>query len=314
MKYSLIVPVYNVDKYLSRCLDSIISQSYNNFEVICVNDGSTDRSKEILESYIEKDTRITLINQDNKGLGEARNTAFSYVKGDYIWFIDSDDWISDSNALLKINNIIKADNSDILMFDYYYGDEISYKRCSCVDSFQSEYMNSLDYIKYSLVGKLRFFAWLKIFKTDIFKKNNFKFPRGWYEDVPIISIVSMLPHAKISYLQDVLYHYYNRPGSIMNSYDNRLLHLIDRAEMIVSEFKHKSELKKELTTFYNGAIATILIRSQKSNDKAFIRGSLKIKMKSSFSEILNDHNLSARRKLLLIVFKFSSLNFFNKIF
>lgn len=314
MKYSLIVPVYNVEKYLNRCLDSILSQSYTNFEIICVNDGSKDHSQDILESYIIKDSRIKLINQDNKGLGEARNTGLSYVTGDYIWFIDSDDWIPDSNALLKINNIIRNENCDILMFDYYYGDDMSYKRCYCVDSLQDRIISPMNYVKYSLTGNLRFFAWLKIYNSDIIKKTNFKFPRGWYEDIPIITIISKLPRIKISYLQEALYHYYNRPGSIMNSYDSRLLHLIDRVDMITSELGHKTELRDELATFYNASIATTLIRSRRSNDKVLIRKSLKTKMNCSFSDIVYDHYLSPKRKLLLIVFKFSSLKLFNKVF
>ena len=167
MKYSLIVPVYNVEEYLPRCLDSIRSQSYTNFEVICINDGSTDSSQKILESYVQNDSRIKLINQENKGLGEARNVGLLYATGDYVWFIDSDDWLPDSDALLKINDKINIYNCEILIFDYYYGDVFTYKKCSCVDSYLQETISYLDYIKYSLTGNLRFFAWLKIFKIDI---------------------------------------------------------------------------------------------------------------------------------------------------
>ena len=314
MKYSIIIPIYNVEKYLSRCLDSILSQSYDNYEIICINDGSTDSSRKILESYIDKDSRIKLINQKNKGLGEARNTGITHAVGDYIWFIDSDDWIPDPNALLKINNKIHSDYCDVLMFDYYYGDAISYSRCSCLDLYINEPITYLDYIRYSLRGNLRFFAWLKIFKSDILKINNFKFPCGWYEDIPIISLISKLPQLKISYLRESLYHYFNRPGSIMNSYDSRLLHLIDRTEVVTNELLHITELKEELITFYNASIATTLIRSHKSNCKDSIRENLKTTMRTSYFSILGDQYLSLKRKLLLIVFMVFPLNIFNKVF
>ena len=314
MKYSLVIPVYNVEKYLSRCLDSIISQTYNNFEVICVNDGSTDSSQRILESYVKKDARIKLVNQDNRGLGEARNTGIAYATGDYIWFIDSDDWIPDPNALRKIDDKVNVDNCEVLLFDYYYGDVLSYRRCSCIDSYTRESIGYLDYIKYSLTGKLRFFAWLKIFKSDILRRSNFRFPQGWYEDIPIISMISMFPSLKISYIKESLYHYYNRTGSIMNSFDCRLLHLLDRAEEIKGKLAHLTVIDDELMTFYNDVIATIIIRSHKSDDKFLIRESLKKKCRLTYSNIMNDHHLSTKRKLLLIAFMGSPLKFFNIIF
>ena len=90
-KISVIVPVYNVEKYLSECLDSVLSQDEKDIEVICVNDGSTDKSLEILKEYKEKDDRIIIVTQDNKGLAEARNSGLNVAKGEYIFFLDSDD-------------------------------------------------------------------------------------------------------------------------------------------------------------------------------------------------------------------------------
>ena len=108
---SIIIPIYNCEKYLSRCLDSIINQTFTNIEIICINDGSTDSSLKILQDYKTKDPRIIIINQNNQKLGAARNRGLEIQKGNYITFIDSDDWI-DNDYLEKLYNAIKTHNAD----------------------------------------------------------------------------------------------------------------------------------------------------------------------------------------------------------
>ena len=93
VKVSIIVPVYNVEKYLRKCLDSLVNQTLKDIEIICINDGTKDNSVEIIDEYVKKYSNVLLINQENQGLGMARNNAMKYAKGDYIAFVDSDDWI-----------------------------------------------------------------------------------------------------------------------------------------------------------------------------------------------------------------------------
>ena len=102
---SVIIPVYNVEPYLEQCLDSVINQTYKNLEIICINDGSTDNSLKILEKYQKKDNRIKLINQKNKGLSEARNAGLDVAKGEYIAFVDSDDYL-ELNAYEEAMNVV----------------------------------------------------------------------------------------------------------------------------------------------------------------------------------------------------------------
>ena len=111
-KISIIVPVYNVESYLVRCIDSILNQSFKNFELILVNDGSTDDSLIICKKYLNVDKRIKLVSQVNKGLSAARNTGLRHTSGKYICFIDSDDFVEKDYLLFLINNIEKY-NSDI---------------------------------------------------------------------------------------------------------------------------------------------------------------------------------------------------------
>ena len=114
VKISIIIPVYNVEKYLHECLDSIINQTFKDLEIICVDDGSTDKSSEILEEYEQKDKRFTVISQPNKGVSAARNRGMQQAKGKYIMFVDSDDYIA-SNACELIYNSAEEKRCDILL-------------------------------------------------------------------------------------------------------------------------------------------------------------------------------------------------------
>lgn len=120
---SIIVPVYNVEKYLEKCLDALIGQTLKNIEIICVNDGSTDNCGEILNKYSQRDSRIIIVNQENQGLSAARNTGMRYVSGKYIMFVDSDDWI-ETETCETVFNTAESFNADLVFWSYTreYGD------------------------------------------------------------------------------------------------------------------------------------------------------------------------------------------------
>ena len=122
VKISVVLPVYNVANYLRKCLDSLVNQTFEDFEVICVNDGSTDLSLGILEGYALSDSRFKIISQENKGLSGARNTGIQHVQGKYVLFVDSDDWLEE-NALEELYNHVKGFDSDITMFKFRYYNE-----------------------------------------------------------------------------------------------------------------------------------------------------------------------------------------------
>ena len=114
VKISVVIPVYNVEKYLEQCLDSVIAQSFEDIEVICVNDGSTDSSLEILKRYADNDSRIKIISQKNKGAGAARNVGIENAAGEYVYFMDSDDYLN-SDAFERLNGFLD-DEPDFVMF------------------------------------------------------------------------------------------------------------------------------------------------------------------------------------------------------
>ena len=211
-KISIIVPIYNVDKYLRRCLDSIINQTYKNIEIILVNDGSKDDSLKICKEYKKKDKRVVLIDQKNAGLSMSRNNGIDIATGDYIGFIDSDDVISIYmyEYLLKS---IKESNSDISLcpFKAFNNDIV----------FSNDYNNISiekdEVIKELLIDrKISSHACDKLYKKKLF--NNIRFPKGKkYEDIPVIYKL-FLKAKNISFVDTPLYGYYLRDDSITGNY------------------------------------------------------------------------------------------------
>ena len=118
IKVSVIIPVYNVEKYLKQCLDSVVNQTLKDIEIICVNDGSKDKSREIIEEYAQKDSRIVVIDKENSGYGDSMNKGIAAANGEYISIIESDDF-ADSDMLYDLYNLAKKYDSDVVKSDWY---------------------------------------------------------------------------------------------------------------------------------------------------------------------------------------------------
>lgn len=187
-KFSIIIPVYNVEKYLSKCLDSVIGQTYKNIEIICINDGSTDNSLEILKTYAQKDKRIKIINQTNQGVSIARNNGIDNATGDYILFVDSDDWI-ELNTCEILNAELGNKFQDLIIFNH-----------SVVTK------KTIRPTKY--LGGNKFALWAACYKTDIIKNNNIKFPENIKISEDHFFKYNFLYYArKIKYIDKYLYFY-----------------------------------------------------------------------------------------------------------
>jgi glycosyltransferase involved in cell wall biosynthesis len=172
VKVSIIVPVYNVEKYLRQCMDSIVDQSLKEIEIICVNDGSSDNSLQILEEYVQKDKRIKMINNRNVGAWAARNTGMEYATGEYIGFVDSDDFIDEKMyENLYIN--AKSNKSDIVMCPAYVFEdnnpELNYQKpiYFSLEYFDKKFDNKVfDHTKTrNLIFKVNVTCWNKIYKS-----------------------------------------------------------------------------------------------------------------------------------------------------
>lgn len=234
VKISVIVPVYNIEKYLPKCLDSIISQTFKDFEVIIVNDGSTDGSQKIIDNYVCNDSRIFSLTQKNSGQGAARNYGLKYAKGDFITFIDGDDWV-ESNMFEEMYNLAINDKSDIVVCDYtlVYDNKTKNKYMSTLYEYNSCNVNN-----YILSTASPTF---KIIKNELIKDANFKFPNiRAYEDIAVVGSLALYTN-KISYLKKSFYNYYIRQGSTMNlkKYEEKMKDIFISFEIISKRFGEK---------------------------------------------------------------------------
>lgn len=221
---SVIVPVYNVERYLIGCVDSIIAQSYKNLEVILVDDGSTDNSGIICDSYLSKDERIKVIHQDNKGLSAARNSGIDISKGEYIGFVDSDDYIHPEMYSRLMKDII--DHDVLLSFCQFN----RFKDGGMIEEFSLSNNTSLysphDVIFESLVGERWWEAWTKLFHRSLF--SSLRFPEGrTNEDYAIMMYIYDLCE-KVAVNWNHLYFYRLREGSITTSSIN--IHKFDQIQ------------------------------------------------------------------------------------
>lgn len=202
---TIILPVYNVEKYLRQCLDSIIDQTFKDFECICVNDGSTDSSLSILQEYANKDKRFKIINNTNKGSSVSRNIGIKNTNTKYLTFIDSDDWVTENN-LEVLYNKIEETNADIVRASYkfYFQEKNSYKSAKIREIHK---INSNSNIERLYKGYAGAFVWAKIYKTSLIKDNNIWFYEGFTaEDCPF-SALAYLYSKKISFISDELLFY-----------------------------------------------------------------------------------------------------------
>lgn len=208
-KISVIIPVYNVEKYLARCLDSVIAQTFSDIEIVCINDGSTDNSADILSEYATRDSRIRIVSQENAGLSIARNVGLEHISGQYVCFIDSDDWV-DENYLEVLFNLLSNSGADIAMagMRLVNGD--------CTSDNTTPNMVASD-----LGTKLNNFpngsVCDKLFKTELFKANAIQFPCGrYYEDNLVLLKLAVLSKTVV-FTNSVSYYYVMNPSGICHS-------------------------------------------------------------------------------------------------
>ena len=212
---SVIIPIYNVEQYLRRCLDSIVNQSYTNLEIILVDDGSPDSSPQICDKYASKDNRIIVIHKENGGLSDARNAGLDICKGEYISFVDSDDWVS-QDYINELYSSIKNSHADIAIVNHTH----------VTDNFKINTESNQNYtIKlfskqqalFKLIAKQHqpfVVSWGKLYRKELF--NNIRFPIGKYHEDEFTSHLLINRASKIAYSSKILYFYFQRPNSITN--------------------------------------------------------------------------------------------------
>lgn len=221
MRFSVILPIYKVEKYLAECVDSILNQSFSDYEVILVDDGSPDNSGAMCDEYAKKDARIKVIHKKNGGLSDARNAGFEIACGEYVVFIDSDDYVTDKDFLKKISAKIDERGSDIVLYKY----SKLYEETKKMDApaFSLDFVNGTtdsDELLYELVKRDAYYgmAWIKAFKRDVALKGGVSFEKGllgedmdWYFNL-------LLHSGSISAIDESFIAYRQREGSITSTH------------------------------------------------------------------------------------------------
>ena len=252
---SIIVPVYNVEKYIDKCINSIINQTYKNIEIIIVDDGSKDNSGIICDKLKEKDNRIKVIHKENGGLSDARNSGLKIAKGEYIGFVDSDDYIKE-DMFETLYNLSKKYNSEISIISYYeiYKEKI----ISVRDSKKIEELSKIDAIKELLIDtKIQSYAWNKLFRRNLF--NDIKFPTNKnFEDIATTLLLFEKAN-KVVLLEDPKYYYVRRDDSIVGKRNYKTYK--DYLDVIYDKYIYLDGKYKEIDVYnaYNFVINMIWV-------------------------------------------------------
>lgn len=295
MRYSIIVPAYNTEKYIDKCLKSIFSNTYKNFEVIIVNDGSTDKTEDIINKYIKKYDNIIYIKQKNMGLSMARNNGVKNATGDYLLFIDSDDYV-EKNLLENINKNI--DDLDVLRYqlNIVYSDKII--------PYEEKEFNATDGISaFEKIVKYKFIemAALYVINRKYYLDNNFMFEKdAYHEDYGLLPLV-ISTAKKVKSINYLGYNYVQRDGSIMSSNDTSkmkkkmddMLFLFTKAIKYLDNIPNSQNVK----SFYANSIIDKYNSLSDELKKEYIK---KIKNLKIISHLSND---SFKRKIKKILYK-----------
>lgn len=242
-KISVIVPIYNGEKFLKRCVDSIINQTYSDLEIVLVDDGSTDSSGQICDEYAQLDSRIIVIHKENGGLSDARNKALDIISGEYVAFVDCDDYIA-FDMYEKMFKRLCKDKSDMVFCNYYRLDEKDVSDC---ESYRlTPFINVSDQVLtrdeafdfYIEHGGDYVAAWNKLYKRDIFEQ--LRYPDLTYEDAAVIQEV-LNKCRKISHVSEPLYYYVMHYSSILHRKFG--VQNLDFGEVLIRQYYFSKEIE-----------------------------------------------------------------------
>jgi len=304
VKVSVIIPIYNQEKYLSQALDSLKNQTLKDAEFICINDGSTDKSLEILNKYAKNDNRIKIINQKNQGCGCARNNGLKIAKGEFISFLDPDDWL-EKNALESLYNKAKKQNCDMLVFDFRKvnksGKTIGFfnlkKRLHRFYNINPNENFNWRNIKPKVLGGMYPVSWNKFFKKDLIKKNKLHFAKCNLAEDNVFVFGATLNAKSIGYSDQCLYNYRIHKDSVLHSISNKnlcIFRAIDSVKKLIQKLGLAKELEKELDGY---VIRFVSFHSHQIKSISKLKEICKKKLTPYQNKILNER-FNANPKLI----------------
>ncbi len=234
---SVVVPVYNVRDYLRKNIESILAQTFTDYELILVNDGSKDDSLSILREYEQKDPRITVIDKPNGGLSDARNAGMAIASGKYIQFIDSDDFV-EPQLLEKCRQKLEETGADMVIFDIYQYFLATGKKEIIANTYDASGVYSIR-TNPELIVSIQNCAWNKMYKLSLFKDNDIIYPWGcYYEDLG--TTYRLLARCdKVAFINEPLYDYLqDRPGNITHQFNFSVYHVLDMVKLTLDDYKN----------------------------------------------------------------------------
>lgn len=326
IKVSIVIPVYNKEKYLPKCVESLVNQTLKDIEILFINDGSSDKSLEILEKYAENDNRIKIINQANCGQGIARNVGINIAKGDYIGFVDPDDWI-ELDTYEKMYYQAKKINSDIVICDYmiyqegnnrvkkseFFNKAVSPQKSQKVDMPAGVNIDKNLFYQTLLVSPC--YSCNRLYKTSLLKDNKIKFgEEKCYEDC-IFVFRSHLSAKNISYLNEPLYKYRQNQNSTLKSLNTKhimLLKVFKNLEKYISENNLSNTFRNNLNYFI--VMNSILLYDNSAEtDKAIFMKNLKDNLDYNNYKLIKKKVTAPLRKILRTILSIRNENFTHKV-
>lgn len=313
-KLSIIVPVYGVEKYIDKCLNSLVKQSLKEIEIIVVNDGTKDNSQKIIDKYVKKyPDKIKSYIKENGGQGSARNYGLKKATGEYIGYVDSDDFV-EKDMYKKLYNKAKENNYDIVVCGNYNVSE-DYQNKN-IDAFINNYNTDLENIFF---GKMA--VWNKIYKRDILIKNKLEFKeKVWYEDLAF-TLKAIMNSNTFAFIDEPLYDYLIREGSTMNNSNvKRNLEILDAFNDILSYIQHN---KKEeyfskieflaIDHIYISAIVRVLKAEADDKVKRETINKLIDYMNKKFPNYKNNKYINTLSKNRKIIYKLINMKMYGLI-
>lgn len=305
VKVSVIVPVYNVEQYIRKCLDSLVNQTLKNIEIILVDDGSKDSSARIISEYSEKYSNVKYYKKENGGLSDARNYGMKYATGKYIAFIDSDDYV-DVNLYKKMYEKAEKDDSDMVECNFYW----VYPN-KCKEDIGEKYSG-----KNEMIEKARVVAWNKLYKKEILDEAKLQFPKGLrYEDVEFF--YKLVPYLeRVSFVKEPLIYYVQRENSLVNTLNEKAKDIFEVLDNVISYYKEKKiyEKYKEALEFTYARLLLCssfkrITKIQDKNTRNELLNETWIRLNENFpnwkqNKILNT-NLNNKKRYMLTINRFT---------
>lgn len=299
---SIIVPIYKVEEYLDRCVESLVNQTYSNLEIILVDDGSPDNCPKMCDEWAEKDARIKVVHKKNGGLSDARNAGLGNATGEYIAFVDSDDWV-ENTYIEYLYRALKENDSEMAACDVriaYEGDTND----AVVDSYKSAVkMTAAEAMSTLAKGRqVRATAWNKLYKTELLDGEKFEVGKLHEDEFFTYRIIDKCN--SISYIDIPLYNYFQRQASIMSTYSIKRLDVLEAYYRRLKLFEEKyHELYPQDKIMYcnsciNNYTAVLQSDIESKNDARILIKNYRKKIKFSFSELMT-YSLKDRMRIVL---------------